>query len=89
MIFQRPVPGFEPSPESLAIGVQAFAIQVETLEAAGISGARSLDMWRAMIHGLIGQQIANEPGGKRWVRLLDDMVDMFLLQHARKRGRKR
>jgi hypothetical protein len=37
-----------------------------------------LDLWTALTSGLVWQQIANEPGGDRWARLVDDVVDMFL-----------
>jgi hypothetical protein len=44
---------------------------------AGIK-AEYFDLWTGMISGLSFQQIANEPGTERWVRLVDDAVDMFL-----------
>jgi hypothetical protein len=28
--------------------------------------------------GLVDQQISNDPGGDRWIRLIDDVVAMFL-----------
>jgi hypothetical protein len=28
--------------------------------------------------GLVDQQISNDPGGDRWIRLIDDVVVMFL-----------
>jgi hypothetical protein len=28
--------------------------------------------------GLISQQIANDPGGDGWTRLINDVVDMYL-----------
>jgi hypothetical protein len=30
-----------------------------------------------VVGGLAAQQTANEPGGDRWLRLIDDAVDMF------------
>jgi AcrR family transcriptional regulator len=86
LLFQRPVPGFEPSAESFAIGVAALAGTREALEAAGASGERALDLWRALTNGLISQQIANDPGGSRWVRLLDEAVDMFLTYQIKRRA---
>lgn len=82
LLLERPVPGFEPSPDSLQITIDALAGTRRDLEAAGIHGERSLDMMRALLNGLISQQLANEPGGDRWTRLLDEALDMFLAQYA-------
>jgi hypothetical protein len=35
-------------------------------------------MWTALTTGLVSQQIANDPGGDRWVGLIDEAVAMFL-----------
>lgn len=89
LIDQRTIPGFEPSPESFAISESSIAQLHRELEAAGIRGRRAADLWRALSTGLINQQISNDPGGKRWARLADDAVDMFLafqLGRARKRS---
>jgi hypothetical protein len=34
------------------------------------------------------QQNANEPGGDRWVRLLDEVIDMFLTRYLPAQGRR-
>jgi AcrR family transcriptional regulator len=83
LIDQRPIPGFEPSPESYAISVANVAEVRKDLEAAGARGGRALDLWRALVTGLVNQQISNDPGGKRWERLVDDAVDMFLAHHTK------
>jgi hypothetical protein len=41
-----------------------------------------------MVSGLVSQQLANEPGGTRWVRLLDEVIDLFF-DHVRPQRRKR
>jgi AcrR family transcriptional regulator len=66
LMFQRTVPGFEPSEESYAVAVQALGVMRAWLLRAGIRGERSLDLWRALLLGLAGEQLANEPGGRRW-----------------------
>ena len=89
LIDQRTIPGFEPSPESFAISESSIAQLHRELEAAGIPGQRAADLWRALSTGLINQQISNDPGGRRWARLADEAVDMFLAFHtgqARKRS---
>ncbi len=34
-----------------------------------------LDIWTALLSGIMQQQWANDPGGDRWKRLLDDVID--------------
>ena len=82
LLFQRPIPGFAPSPESLAIGLTALASTRDIAEAAGLRGQRALDLFMATTHGIAGMQIANEPGGDRWARLVDEAVDMLVAHHA-------
>ncbi|MHB1488178.1 MAG: TetR/AcrR family transcriptional regulator [Acidimicrobiales bacterium] len=78
LLFQRTIPGFEPSPESYAHAVEALESSRQRLAALGISDPRQLDMWTALVTGLVDQQISNDPGGQRWIRLIDDFVEMFL-----------
>jgi AcrR family transcriptional regulator len=82
LLMERPIPGFEPAPESFQITVAALAGTRADLEAAGARGEPALDMFRAMITGLVSLQIANDPSGDRWTRLQDDALDMFLAHHA-------
>jgi AcrR family transcriptional regulator len=84
LIDQRTIPGFEPSPQSYEISKSSITRLHKELEAAGIRGARSADLWRALSTGLINQQISNDPGGRRWARLADDAVDMFLAYHGQR-----
>jgi AcrR family transcriptional regulator len=78
LLFQRTIPGFEPSAESYAPAVRALNLAVDRLARNGITDPRHLDMWTALTTGLVDQQISNDPDGERWVRLIDDFVDMFL-----------
>jgi AcrR family transcriptional regulator len=82
LLLERPVPGFEPTPDSLAIMLIALAGTRADLEAAGVHGERALDLLRALITGLVSLQIANEPAGDRWTRLQDDALDMFLAHYG-------
>ena len=36
-----------------------------------------VDLYTALIAGLVDQQWANDPGGARWARLLDRAIDMY------------
>jgi hypothetical protein len=56
----------------------------DRLAAAGLTGAAAFDIWTALVSGLSAQQIANDPGGSRWLRLVDDVVDMYLDHITRK-----
>jgi AcrR family transcriptional regulator len=78
LLFQRVVPGFVPSPEAYAPAVRVLDLTHEALAAVGATEPAALDLWTAIISGLISQQISNDPGGDRWLRLLDDAIDMFL-----------
>jgi AcrR family transcriptional regulator len=73
----RTIPGFEPSPASYAIAQQAYDESFAPLDAvAGITQEHK-DLITAVASGLLNQQLANEPGGTRWVRLMDDAVDLL------------
>jgi AcrR family transcriptional regulator len=78
LLFQRTIPGFEPSPESFEIAVEFYEIARQLAEAAGVETQAEMDVLSALVSGLGHQQVANDPGGRRWVRLADQVVDMFL-----------
>jgi len=78
LLFQRTLPGFEPSPQSYAPAVRALDGTRELLARNGITEARHLDLWTALATGLIDQQVSNDPGGDRWTRLLEESIAMFL-----------
>jgi AcrR family transcriptional regulator len=82
LLFQRVIPGFSPSPESYAPAVRALDSVRHVLERVGLRDPRHLDLWTALIAGLVDQQISNDPGGDRWIRLIDDVVTMFLAHCA-------
>jgi AcrR family transcriptional regulator len=78
LLFQRTIPGFEPSADSYEPAVRALDASRERLARNGITKREQQDMYTALTTGLVDQQIANDPGGTRWSRLVDDCVDMFL-----------
>lgn len=77
LLFLRTIPDFEPSPESYAVAVEVFAKGRSVLAAAGISDSADFDLWTALVAGLATQQLANDRGGDRYTRLIDDAVAMF------------
>ncbi len=78
LLFQRTIPGFEPSATSYALAVEHLERAGRMLLAAGVEDRGALDLYSALTTGLTSQQIANDPGGDRWERLLDEAMDMFL-----------
>ena len=90
LLFLRTLPGFEPSPASYALAQQSLDELAAVLEQAGAVTAGALDLWTALFTGLATQQVSNDPGGRRWARLVDPALDMYLasqLPTPRRRGR--
>jgi len=81
LLFQRTIPGFEPSPEAYAPAIDVLENARAAMRACGITDARAFDAWTAVTGGLAAQQNANEPGGDRWVRLADEITEMFLAHY--------
>jgi AcrR family transcriptional regulator len=77
LLFRRVIPGFEPSPESYALAVDALSRVVAVMNEAGVTEPGDVDCMIAMVAGLIEAQLSNEPDGDRWLRHLDRMVDLW------------
>lgn len=87
LLFQRVVPDFEPSPASMAVAVDAYARTVGRLAVVAAADQADLDLWTAMVTGLVDQQWSNDPGGTRWRDLVPRAVDMLLTDQQRRRRR--
>lgn len=74
---QRTIPGFAPTADAYAPAVTVLERLHERLAAFGITRDQDIDLYTAIIGGLIDAQLANDPGGDRWGRLLDRGIDMF------------
>lgn len=74
---QRTIPGFEPTPASYAPAVRVLDHSVALLGSLGVTDRADFDIWISLIGGLIDQQLANDPGGDRFSRLLERAIDMF------------
>ena len=85
LLFQRTIPDFEPSPESFAIAVDGLEATRDRLATMGFTDPAVLDLLTAIGTGLTDQQISNDPGGDRWVRLVDEAMEMFF-NHVSNRG---
>jgi AcrR family transcriptional regulator len=91
LLFQRPIPGFEPSPASYALAMEFYEFGRLRMAAAGVSDPEDFDVFTALVAGLADQQVANDPGGDRWVRQSARVIDMFFadIDRRRKEDRRR
>ena len=78
LLNQRSIPGFEPSREAFALAQEAYERVAAPLRTFADASQADLDLAGAVIGGLISQQLSNEPGGNRWIRLLDEAVDLLV-----------
>lgn len=68
---------FEPSPEAYAPSVATFELGRTIMAEIGIRDDADFDLFSALVGGLVDAQLANDPGGNRYARLLDRAVAMF------------
>jgi len=87
MLFVRTLPGFVPSAEAYAPAVRTLDLTTAGLERLGVTDPALVDIWTALLSGLIQQQFANDPGGDRWTRHVDEVIDMFLAHAKRRKSR--
>jgi AcrR family transcriptional regulator len=90
LMFQRTIPGFEPSPEAFGPAIDVLETARAAMRDCGITDDRAFDAWTAVSAGVAAQQNSNEPGGDRWVRLAGDLTAMFLAYYrpAMKKGKR-
>jgi AcrR family transcriptional regulator len=89
LVFERPVPGFVPSEESMAESRQLLTMSDAIVEkgleqgsiALGITAPQARDLFIAMMHGLTALHMANEPelpiGSGRFGSLIPAAVALF------------
>jgi AcrR family transcriptional regulator len=78
LLFHRPIPGFTPSPESYALAGQVLDRAYTLMRAAGLTEQGDLDCIVAITAGVTDAQISNDPGGDRWVKHLNRLVDLLV-----------
>jgi AcrR family transcriptional regulator len=78
LLFQRTIPGFEPSEASYQLAQEFYETGRTRAAAAGLTEQSDFDMFTALVSGLGHQQVANDPGGNRWVRLAARAVELSL-----------
>ena len=80
LMFQRQIPGYEPSPDSYAVAIEFYELVRSKLSAAGVTAQRDIDLFTTLVAGLADQQTANDPGGDRWAGLTDRVLAMFFAE---------
>lgn len=89
LLFQRTIPGFEPSEASYAKAIEVLRLFRDDLASIGLAGdQQDEDLLTALSSGLVDQQVANDPGGDRWAGLVDAVADMAY-DHVTKKQRSR
>lgn len=78
LMFQRTIPGFEPSSVSYALARRLVDRCAGLLSALGADSPAHVDVYTALVGGLGAQQVANDPGGDRFTRHLEALLDVFL-----------
>ena len=78
LLFLRHVPGFVPSPQSYALAEEVLGRGVKLLNEAGVAKQGDVDCVVAIVAGLMAAQLSNDPGGNRWSRHLNRLVDLYV-----------
>jgi AcrR family transcriptional regulator len=71
------VPNFQPSAEAYAPAVAVYGLMLDQLRGLGITAGEDADLYTALLGGLVNQQLANDPGGQRWRRLIPRVMNMY------------
>jgi AcrR family transcriptional regulator len=64
LMFQRTIPGFQPTQESHSVALTVLGGLVARLAAAGVTDPADVALVRGLISGLAAEQTANDPGGR-------------------------
>ena len=78
LLFERHVPGFTPSPASYVLAEEVLGRVYKLINEAGVTSQGDVDCIVAMVAGLMEAQLSNDPGGNRWIRHLNRLVDLYV-----------
>jgi AcrR family transcriptional regulator len=78
LLFQRHIPGFSPSDGSYGLAQEVLGRAVTLMQAAGVTQQGDIDCLVSVTAGLMENQLSNEPGGNRFVRHLNHLVDLLV-----------
>ena len=78
LLFERHVPGFTPSPDSYLYAEEVLGRVYKVINEAGVTKQGDIDCTVAIVAGLMEAQLSNDPGGNRWIRHLNRLVDLYV-----------
>jgi len=78
LLFERHVPGFTPSPTSYILAEDVLGRVYKLINDTGVTKQGDIDCIVAIVAGLMEAQLSNEPGGNRWIRHLNRLVDLYV-----------
>jgi AcrR family transcriptional regulator len=78
LLFERHIPGFTPSPGSYVLAEEVLGRAYKVINEAGVTDQGDVDCVVAMIAGLMQAQTSNDPGGNRWTRHLNRLIDLYV-----------
>ena len=78
LLFERHVPGFTPSPWAYLFAEEVLGRVYKVINEAGVTRQGDIDCIVAMVAGLMEAQLSNDPGGNRWIRHLNRLVDLYV-----------
>jgi AcrR family transcriptional regulator len=78
LLFERRIPGFTPSPTSYLLAEAVLGRAYEFINKVGVTRQGDIDCIIAMVAGLMEAQLSNDPGGNRWIRHLNRLVDLYV-----------
>jgi len=78
LLFERRIPGFTPSPTSYLLAEAVLGRAYEFINEVGVTKQGDIDCMIAMVAGLMEAQLSNDPGGNRWIRHLNRLVDVYV-----------
>jgi AcrR family transcriptional regulator len=78
LLFERHIPGFTPSPTSYVLAEEVLGRVYKLINGAGVTKQGDIDCVVAMVAGLMQAQLSNDPGGNRWIRHLNRLIDLYV-----------
>ena len=78
LLFERHIPGFTPSPTSYVLAEEVLGRAYKLINKVGVTKQGDIDCIVAMVAGLMEAQLSNDPGGNRWIRHLNRLVDLYV-----------
>jgi AcrR family transcriptional regulator len=68
---------FQPSEDAFRPAIECYQLMMSALADIGLTEQADLDLYTALVGGLVNQQLANDPGGDRWLVLLPRVINML------------